>query len=316
MSLKKSLTENIGVKIIALVVAMFVWFNASGQKEVVWLKMIPITIENVPDSLVVSGAVPSEVEISITGTKRQLILTGFKRLSLIVDLAGAATGGHRISLSSRNIRLPGGIDRHRIRILEPTVLNLSLERLFTRRVQVTLATSGTVPENIILLDGAFSVTPSWVYVKGAAPLVENIETISTEPIDLSKLKESVEKEVALNFNHDRIECRPDRATVSIRVSEKGSRILPNVPPTVLVDSEDYDARVVPNTVSLTLEGARTVLDTLSSGDVSVLLNLSGRGGGRYILAPEVIVPSGVRLVDMSVDSLVVNIFDNTKPESP
>jgi len=33
MGLKKSLTENISAKIIALVVALFIWFNASGQKR-------------------------------------------------------------------------------------------------------------------------------------------------------------------------------------------------------------------------------------------------------------------------------------------
>ena len=51
MHLKESLTKNLGVKIIALVVAMFIWFNASGHKEVIWLKTVPIALENLPDSL-------------------------------------------------------------------------------------------------------------------------------------------------------------------------------------------------------------------------------------------------------------------------
>jgi YbbR domain-containing protein len=316
MNLKKSLTENIGVKLIALVVAMFVWFNASGQKEIVWLKMIPIVIENVPDSLVVSGSVPAEVEISITGTKRQLILTGLKRISLVVDLAGAAPGRHRVSLSSRNIRLPGNVDRHSIRILEPTSVDLMLERFMTRRVQVTLATSGSIPDNLYVLDGGISITPSWTYVRGAASQVQKIESVPTQAIELNKLKETLQKELPLDFDRGKLECRPDRVTVSVRVSAKGKRILPNVPPTVLVDSEDYDARVVPSTVSLTLEGASAVLDTLSSGDVSVLLNLSGRGAGVYRIVPEVILPPGAILAEMSAESLLVNIIDDSKPKSP
>jgi YbbR domain-containing protein len=313
MNLKKSLTENLGVKIIALVVAMFIWFNASGQKEVVWLKMIPITLENVPDSLVVSGNLPAEAEISITGTKRQLILTGFKRISLAINLAGAVPGRQRVSLSSRNIQLPGGIDRHDIRILEPAAVDLNLERLVTRRVQITIATIGTIPEGFMLLDGAFSITPSWTSVKGAASLVERVETVPTEPLDLSKIKESVEKDIALDFDRNRFECQPDRVKLSVRVSEKGTRILANVPPTVLVDSEDYDARVFPGTVSLTLEGPSALLDTLSSGDVSVLLNLSGKDEARYKLAPEIILPPGVTLAEVSVDSLIVDIFKNREP---
>ena len=314
MDLKKSLTENIGVKLIALVVAMFIWFNASGQKEVVWLKMIPIEIENVPDSLVVTGNIPAEVEISITGTKRQLILTGFKRISLAIDLTGASPGRHRVSLSSRNVRLPGNMDRHRIRILEPTSVDLTLERFMTRRVQATLSTTGSIPDNLYVLDGAFSITPSWTYVRGAASEVQKIEFVPTEAFELNKLKESVQREIPLDYDRSRLECRPDRVTVSARVSVKGKRILPNVPPTVLVDSEDFDARVVPSTVSLTLEGASSVLDTLSSGDVSILLNLSGRGAGVFRMVPEVILPAGANLSEMSVDSLLVNIIDNSKPQ--
>ena len=92
MGLKTKLTENLGVKLIALVVALFIWFNASGQKQVVWLKMIPISLVNLPDSLVVTGNVPEEVEVSITGTKRQLMMMGLKRMDLSVDLAEAVPG--------------------------------------------------------------------------------------------------------------------------------------------------------------------------------------------------------------------------------
>jgi len=102
----------------------------------------------------------------------------------------------------------------------------------------------------------------------------------------------------------------------VRVSEKGERVLANVPPTVLVDSEDYQATVTPNTVTLTLVGPRAVLDTLSSGDVSVLLNLSGLGEERYRMVPEIILPPGVELTAVSVDSLVVDVVKNPGAGSP
>ena len=63
MGLKNSLTENLGAKIIAVFVVLFIWFNASGQKEVIWLKMVPITLNNIPDSLVVTGHAQQQAEI-------------------------------------------------------------------------------------------------------------------------------------------------------------------------------------------------------------------------------------------------------------
>ena len=306
MGLKKSLTENLGAKIIALVVAMFIWFNASGQKEVIWLKMVPITLENVPDSLVITGYIPQQAEISITGNKRQLMLMGFKRLALGIDLARLTPGRQRVSLSPRQIQLPSGIDRRNVRILEPLSVDLQLELLVTKRVPVTLSTTGTLPDNLIL-DGSFSITPSWVLVTGPASVVQHIRSMATEALDQSKIKSSFEREVPIVTGERQLECVPDRVTVSVRVSEKGERVLSNVPPTVLVDSEDFTTVVIPRAVTLTLTGPRSVLDTLSSGDVSVLLNLGGLAEARYRIAPEVILPPGVELLSMSVDSLTVKI---------
>lgn len=316
MNLKKSLTENLGVKIIALVVALFIWIYASNQKDIVWLKMIPVSLANVPDSLIVTGNVPKEVEVSITCSKWRKTLSGFKRFNLIVDLSDAVPGRQRVSLAPRQIQLPAKIKQVNVRIIEPLSLDIRLERLVTRRSQVILSTTGAIPENLVLLDGAVSISPSWVTVKGPASTVQHIRTVNTEMLDLGKIKESVERELPLEFDRDRLECEPDRVTVFVRVSPVGERVLANVPPTVLIDSEDYSVTVMPSTVTLTLSGPRAVLDTLSSGDVSVLLNLGGLPEARYRMAPDIILPPGVNLQAMSVDSLSVEIAKDTGTTSP
>jgi YbbR domain-containing protein len=314
MGLKKSLTENLGAKIIAVVVALFIWFNASGQKEVIWLKMVPITLENIPDSLVITDNIPQQAEISITGNKRQLMLMGFKRLSLGIDLSQATPGRQRVSLSPRQIQLPSGIDRRNVRILEPLSVDLKLELLVTRRVPVTLSTAGTLPDNLILA-GSFSITPSWVSITGPASVAQGVRSMATEALDQSKIKSSFERELPIVIGARQLKCDPDRVTVAARVNEKGQRVLSNVPPTVLVDSEDFSTVVFPSAVTLTLTGPRAVLDTLSSGDVSVLLNLGGLTEARYRIAPEVILPPGVELLSMNVDSLTVKITKTDRPDN-
>jgi YbbR domain-containing protein len=92
-------------------------------------------------------------------------------------------------------------------------------------------------------------------------------------------------------------------------------LLANIPPTILVDEEDLFTDVYPKTVSLTLEGPKALLDTLSSGDVSVLVDLSGKPPGRYTLAPEIIVPDGVESYSMDVDSLRIMINRTPSPQS-
>jgi YbbR domain-containing protein len=316
MGLKTKLTDNLGVKLIALVVALFIWFNASGQKQVIWLKMIPVSVENLPDTLVVTGNIPDEVEVSITGTKRQLMMMGLKRMELTLDLNDAVPGRQRVQLAPRQIQLPTGFDPRNVRILEPIAINLRLERLVSKRVKVTLSTTGAIRADLVLLDGALAITPSWVSIRGPASAVDRINSVTTEALDLEKIKESFDREIRIELAGARFQSDPDRVTVSVRVEERGERVFANVPPTVLLDSEDYFANVEPPTVALTLTGPRAVLDTLQYGDVSVLLNLGGLSESRFRIAPEVILPPGVELSEMSVDSLTVEIVKNSGKASP
>jgi len=316
MKFKLKLTENLGVKLIAVIVAIFIWFNASGQQEVTRVRSIPVVIGGVPDSLTITGPVPSEVEVSVRGTKRQLLTMGLKRVQLTIDLSGIEPGRQRISLTPNDIQLPGGFDRRQVSVLSPVVVDLDVERLVTRRVQVVLTTVGAVPENLVLVGKSVTVEPQWTSIRGAASQVENVGSVPTAPLDLSRVRSSFERELPLDFDRTKFVCDPAKVMVSLEVSEKARRVLANIPPTVLVDSEDYVARVFPRTVSLTLEGAAGVLDTLSSGDVSVLLDLSGRSPDRYRLAPEVILPPGVGLAGMSADTLTVQISRGDSAEAP
>lgn len=317
MKIKQILTENLGVKIIAVVVAVFIWFNASGQQEVTRVRTIPLVVENLPDSLTITGGgVPAQVEISVRGTKRQLLTMGFKRVELAIDLTGAQAGRQRVTLTSNHIRLPGGIDRRQVTVMSARNLDLTLEPIVSKRVDVALVTTGAVPENLVLMGETMRIAPRQTTIRGAATRVRAVNSVSTEPLDLGRIRAEFERELALVFDPTRFTCEPDRVTVTAVVNERGQRVLANVPPTVLVDSDDYVARVFPSTVSLTLEGAVPVLDTLSSGDVSVLLNLSGRPPARYRVAPDVILPAGVVLAGMSVDTLTVQIARSGESPSP
>jgi YbbR domain-containing protein len=191
-----------------------------------------------------------------------------------------------------------------------------VERLITKRVQVTLSTAGSIPENLILMDGALSITPSWVTIKGPSSVVQHLRTVTTEALDLGKVRNSFERQLQVAVDRNQMECTPDVVTVTVNVSERGERVLANVPPTVLIDSEDFSATITPSTVALTLTGPRAVLDTLSSGDVPVLLNLGGLAEDRYRMAPEIILPPGVELASTSADTLTVEIVKNSGDDTP
>lgn len=305
MNVARTITRNPGAKLLALVVAILVWFNASGQEEVISVRTASLVVNGISDTLALASPVPASADVRIAATRRQMVALGFQRLVVRADLSGFGPGRQRVPLTGNDVRGIGGLEPGRVQIINPPVLDVELEPLASRRLQVSIATTGSLAANLVLLEGGVSMDPAWVTVRGPASRVERVQHVSTEPVDLGRLRESGTREVALDCGG--LVCDPDRVVVSLRVSERGERVLPNVPPTVLLDSDDVDATVDPATVSLTLEGPAAVLDTLSSGDVSVLLTVAGRGPSIHRLAAEVILPPGVRLTAISADTFEVHL---------
>jgi YbbR domain-containing protein len=305
----KGLVENLGVKLIALVVALVIWFNASGQQEVSKHYIASLSFANIPDSLTTVGGIPDKVELIISGTRRELLFFGFRKIAMVVNLTRATPGRFTHQLSVSDVLLPPGIEPGDIRIIAPSSINLGVERIVTERLRVMVTVENKLPSQQIL-NRLPEARPAWVRVTGPESVIRRLQQqkrIPTTAIDLARIKESINREVEIDYDREALEVVPDRVRVSISVSTRGQRVLANVPPTILIDDEAHTAEVVPKTVTLTLEGPLALLDTLSSRDVSVLVDLSGKPPGRYTLAPEVIVPDGVVSYVMDVDSLRILI---------
>jgi YbbR domain-containing protein len=308
VNLARTLTRNLGAKALAVIVALLVWFNASGQEQVVRVRTAPLVVEGLADSLAISSAVPPTADVRVVASRRSLVTVGFRRLSVVADVSGFGPGRHRVPLGANHVRGLGGLDPASVQVLSPGALELVVEPMSSRRVQVSLATVGTLPSSVVMVHGGVSIEPGWVTVQGPASVLDHVQHVNTQPIDLARVRESLRREVALDCDRFTFSCEPSRVNLSIQVSPRGERVLANVPPTVLVDSDDLDFEIRPPVLSLTLEGPSAVLDTLSSGDVSVLLSMTGHQPATYRVAPDVIVPPGVRVLEVSQDTLEVRLY--------
>jgi YbbR domain-containing protein len=302
----RAITHNLGAKVLAVVVALLVWFNASGQEEVSRVRTVPLLLEGLSDTLALAGPVPPAADVRVTATRRQLLALGFHRVTVVADLSACDAGRQRVTLSGEHVRGVGNLGPGRVAVVTPPVLELALEPLASRRLQVSLATVGAFPSAVVLEE--LTIEPAWVTVRGPASIVERVQHVSTETLEVARIRETTTRELELECDPRAVSCEPDRVTVTLRVSPRVERVLSNVPPTVLLDSDDVDADVDPDAVSLTLEGPASVLDTLSSGDVSVLVTVGGREPASYRMAPEVILPRGVRLMAISADTLQVRVY--------
>ena len=108
--LTKLFTENLGLKLLALLLAVMIWSAVGGDVATEILVPVPIEFRNVPGG-VHYEAEPSRVEVRIRGPRwmvRQALASDF---SVPVDLSAMTAPGERIvPLRRQNVEVPSSVE--------------------------------------------------------------------------------------------------------------------------------------------------------------------------------------------------------------
>ncbi len=159
-----------------------------------------------------------------------------------------------------------------------------------------------------------SVEPAAVTVQGKPEVIRSMPAVvSTEPIDVTGVKESVTRRVSLELPEDVSVYSADTSTQTVLVRVEVTPIIggKTIQPTIEVLGlrSGLTATISPDTVDVILSGPMPELQALQVGDVSVVVNLFGLRTGRHMVAPTVVLPEGssLRVEGMSPEIVEVTI---------
>ncbi|MGA7826819.1 MAG: CdaR family protein [Geobacteraceae bacterium] len=125
MMLWKVLTNNLSLKLLALLLAVALWLLASGAKDSEREFSIPLSLRNLPAGLAVAGSVPEAVDVTVAGPKLRLLGLRSEEMSLPLDLKNLREGTVTFSGMEKRLRIPPGITVMRI---YPSDIDLKLVR--------------------------------------------------------------------------------------------------------------------------------------------------------------------------------------------
>ena len=63
----KFILKNFGFKIVAVVMALLLWFHVATEKVYEYTKSFPVEISNTPEELVLAREIPKEIQAKIQG---------------------------------------------------------------------------------------------------------------------------------------------------------------------------------------------------------------------------------------------------------
>lgn len=304
-SVKRSVTANIGLKVVSLLFAVLMWLYVTAQQAEKQTLTVPLELAGIPESLAAPRDVPGSIRVSVSATKSEILKLRFiSRPKAVVDCSLARRGHVLVPLSPGVVTFPRGVAPAQTSIEAPRSLSLTFEPIERRYVPVRAAFKGELAKEMTLV-GQPTVTPERVLLAGAASAMAGVSSVATAPIDLARRRSRISEEVGLDLGGRQVSAVPSKVRVEVGIGARSSRTISGITPTLLQVAGGMRVEFSPSTASLTVEGPEELVKRLTAEDVSIILNVTARHRGSYRIQPEVIVPAGIEKYTLDVETFEV-----------
>lgn len=208
--------KNIGKKIFAIAIAIFIYFVVSLESSVEKNVAIGISYANLPSGLGIANQPPEELNLVVTGTRSQLSSLSSQSLIYTIDLAHVSTGVSKFKVRPEQVRPPRGIQ---VIGISPAEITVEVDELIEKQLMVEPVISS--PETGYEIVGKPEVMPSVTTVSGPRSIVSEMRYIQTDKISTLKETSKFTIEVPLTSPNRLVKLIGDKtARVTIDIEEK------------------------------------------------------------------------------------------------
>jgi len=211
--MRRLLLHNLGWKILALALAIFLWFSLSGRRrERVSERgyVIPLTVVNVPSQMVIASSIPDTVDVRLKGPFTSIRLADPAKMEAVMDLSGGQAGEKIYKLTGDDINAPEDLE---VIGISPNSVRLRLEKLVQRVVPIVARIVPPSPGASIQLE------PPTARIAGPEADVERVSAIATDPISLAGRPPDFSVSTPL-VGEPNVRILEPRGVVSVRVRRK------------------------------------------------------------------------------------------------
>ena len=250
----------------------------------------------------------ARVTVATVRGPRVWMLEASQKYEADIYIPSGQTGKLRVRLTKHNLR--GFNDRLQLMIHDPYV-DLYVDKQIEKIIPIKEVQQGT-PEDGYIIEKV-NIEPKMVTIKGIKSDLQKIRNISTEPVDISGVKENTSFEVRLNPpQHISIEdLSIDKVKVDFQVGvSKINKRFGSIP--IEVSGTDYKADVNPAYISVLVQGTPTDLNFIKREDFTAYVDARGLKPGRYETDVRVNIPSGTVLIETFPVKVHVTVKDSKK----
>jgi hypothetical protein len=285
MRLPGWIRRDIGLKVAALALALFLWVYIAGRREVELIVDLPLRYTDMPSDLTFAAEVPREAKARIQG-RGKFLRWHLDDVYFRINLSAGTEGIVTHVVSSGEAEIPPDKDIEVLDVLEPRAIRVELDRLVTREIPVSVRLEGEVPDDKIMIGRARS-DPAVVVVDGGQKLVEPMDSVRTEPVDLGQLakKQRIEARIDLT-GLPYVAAGAERVSVSARIDDRKELGIPSVPIEAPVGRGEK-AKFTPDSLDVVISGAESQVDSLDPQVLKLVVDARVLPKGQLIFRPQI-----------------------------
>ncbi len=169
--------RNLGLKGLALAIAIALWWFVAGESDVQYVFSVPIELRRIPAGMAITNTVERRVDVRVAGPATVIGALPRNEVTAVVDLSRGRPGRTVYPLTAESIMVPSGV---RVVRIVPESVEVSLARLERRRLPVTARIAGNAR-----LKGRIAritIDPPSLEVEGLPDDFSRLTSLSTEDV--------------------------------------------------------------------------------------------------------------------------------------
>lgn len=283
---------NASYKVLAVVLAVFVWFLARKSGEPIQMSFYaPVVFKNVSPEFQVTSD-PPQVNIVVHTNSRDSFNP--QEIQAVLDLDKAREGTLSYVMTENHILSPVKVEITRI---HPSQITVRIEELIEKSFSIKPRYQGKLKKGYLL--GDIKIVPDNLTMRGPRSVLEKMEHISAHEIELEGLNESTTMRVDLDLpggNVQIINQNVDFYTAEVTINSLPiKKRFDNVP--VYLRNMDYVSVINPNTFNVFVEGPEYLIQELDRDKLYGEIDLSTYEPGNYPkVTPKVVTPEGITVL--------------------
>lgn len=312
--LKRLFSQDLQVKIGALVLALLLWFFVVTDMEYYHDLEMPLIVEGLPEGKALSNELPEYVTARFRGRGNALLWASMtKQVSetgLVLDISKIKGTDHYnldnyFSDNPDKVRLPRDYQLELIHVVDPESLWVSVEERFIRELPVQVS-ADIRPAVGYMLVGDIRVEPVKIGVEGPLSLVNRLGPLRVPALELYDVNTDLEITLPVEVTPAQLFIlRQKEVTVHADIQSIGTSQFEGVNIRLENVPRGLEVTVIPSRVQLEVEGGMDRLLELQPEDFTLFFDFSRNWNpDQQLYEVEMILPEGVQRISRMIPDKV------------